>query len=163
MQINIRGTGATPEFDWTNISPALQVALDVLKDEVGERLADDGYDIEPMEVLAQAVPDMTEETQEELEGFREVLVRALKIGVYDADRLVEQLPDEVKGFAEENEIDLIEVFRGLQKLTALLKTELSGASYDAEGLSTDDFSEEDLLDMIGAMLREEEHGIDTEA
>jgi hypothetical protein len=53
--------------------------------------------------------------------------------------------------------------RDLERFIAVLRTELTGASYTSTGAATDSISEAELLNIIGAMFRSEEESVETEA
>lgn len=165
MYINVAGSaGGTQGIDWSNVSLQMRLGLDILKEQLDEELSAKNIEISTFQTLRQAIEEMDEDGQQAVEDYGEELIKALQTNAWDARRLAEIAPAELKQLAEQNEIDLVGLLRDLKVFIAALKTELAAGAYDSTGASLEELSDEDILGMIGAMFTGEQEGsIEVEA
>ena len=73
-----------------------------------EQMVSSGEDaqVSPMGQMMSMLSSMSSEGLDQMRDFRGQVAESVKGGEFDAEALAEQVPDELKAFAEENGIDL---------------------------------------------------------
>ncbi len=156
----MRIEGVSPSGSSSESAPTVRDGLLVLKDKLADGLEGTGFEIDDMEEFAEAVRELSDHGLEDMDAFEKAFVFAINAHTFDAERLAEKLPDEIREFNEENDIDDVKLVRALDIMVSVLRTELSGSAYDAEGNPTEEWDEARLLGLIGSIFGE---GVEAEA